>query len=141
MKTKLSILSWFVISFTLLGNTLGIKTLAETAAAPAENRPFSCANPDGVCIKELSQAESMAIVTIHNDADKTGKTPFYFNLRYTGKGYSSGIIKLKSIKEPYWSKDLKFDRPYKFEVRRCQVLAGNKIKCTKWYAKNIKLGG
>jgi hypothetical protein len=136
MKTKSSILPWLVAGFTLFSNTISIRVIAADT-----NQNYSCFNTDGICIKKIEQQEDRVLVTIHNNLEDAIKSNHYFQLRYSGGGYSSGIIKIRSDQKSYTSKELKLGKVYKFEVRKCNIVSSNKIDCTKWHSKKIKLQG
>jgi hypothetical protein len=128
-------------STALAITTIMILSNSEISNAADKAQKFTCSNPEGICIKKIEQAEDRSSLTIHNNFDSTAQKFNYFNLRYSTKGYTSGIIKIKPDDKPYTSTELKFGKVYKFEVRGCRLLTSGQAKCTKWQPKNFKLQG
>jgi hypothetical protein len=136
MKPNLNYTALAISTIMILSNL----EISNVLAAD-KSQKFTCYNPEGICIKKIEQAEDRVSVTIHNNLDGNAQKFNYFNLRYSAKGYTSGIIKIKPDDKPYTSTELKFGKVYKFEIRGCRLLASGQAKCTKWQTKNFKLQG
>jgi hypothetical protein len=137
-------ISGVAVAVALLSNFSSIGAIALEPQFPvaADTDPdYTCPNAEGICIRKIEQEEDRVSVTIHNNFESTAKKFGYVNLRYSGAGYSSGLIKLKPSQKSYTSKELKFNRPYKFEVRGCRTISSGNVQCTKWQSKSIKLQG